>query len=535
MKSYGLGYGFNLRKLFSNFTVIGKNKFDKTNYVNGYELLQTGASSPYSGSAHTNYIEVTDGALIVSLSGFTAYTGTAGYICFYDASKVYISRANMAASFVEGVFRIPDNAKFIRANIVRRPTGSEVINYNTIQIEWWQKTSYEAFSSTVVSLEVDSLGNKVYNLTPGKNKFNKNAYLLGYRYDDGNAAYSTTYSAQHAVSNYILIPSDASYIYLSGFSLYTGGGRRINFLDSNKGYLSFVYFSQTETYQATPIPTNAVYAIVSLYEYKTGVETINLDTIQVEFYGETDYEAYSESLIKTTDLPYRNTKGWGKKVLIFGDSIQETCYDWDVAPPAYTEGGRTNWNTMTRGYQKFANTLRNYAGSGARYRNVGGLSNRQKIDYQITTAIANNSSADIIIICAGTNDGAPTLTDLGSFATAMSRATLADLDKTKYYEAVRWAFWSLSTAYPTAKVFVGNVLPRADLANSVYDDNNTALQLMAAQYGFVYVNQRDDSGVNRANETWGADGVDLIDGLHPNHHGWLKIGKYWDEILNQNL
>lgn len=542
MRRFGYGFGYpaaRANKRFANFTTIGKNKFDKTNYVNNFEITSTGASSPNTGSSHTNFIAITDGAKIVSLSGFTAYTGSLSYICFYDANQTYISRITKATSYTEGIHRIPNAAKFMRVGIITRPTAGTV-DYNTIQIEWWQKTAYAAYSSVTESLEVDSNGNKVYNLMAGKNKFNKNAYLIGYRYDEGdapytNAALTETFNAQHAISDIFAIPSDASFIYLSGFTPYTGGGRRINFLDSNKAYISFVYFPQTETYQATFIPANAAFVCVSLYEYKTGSESIDASTVQIEFYGETAYQAYSETLVKTSNYPLADTKGWGKKVLIFGDSIQETSFNWDVAPPAYTEGGRTNANTMYRGYQKFARTLRNYAGSGARYRNVAGLTNKQKIDFQITTAIANTASADIIIICCGTNDGAPNSTDLGTFATAMSKGSLAALDKTKYYEAIRWAFWSLATAYPTAKVFVGNVLPRADLANSVYDNNNLAIQQMAAQYGFIYVNQRDESGINRANETWGANGVDLVDGLHPNHNGWLKIGNYWNGIFNANL
>lgn len=543
MRRFGYGFGYpatRANKLYANFTTIGKNKFNKTNYVNNFELLTNGASSPNTGSSHTNFIPITDGAKIVSLSGFTAYTGSLSYICFYDANQTYISRITKATSYTEGIHRIPNAAKFMRVGIITRPTAGTV-DYNTIQIEWWQKTAYAAYTVTTESLEVDSNGNKVYNLMAGKNKFNKNAYLIGYRYDEGDAPYATanlteTYDVRHAVTDFLPIPSDASFIYLSGFSTYTGSDRRVYFLDANKAYISFVYFPKEETYRAFYIPSNAAFAVVSLYEFKTS-GTVDTSTVQIEFYGETAYEAYSETLVKTSNYPLADTKGWGKKVLLFGDSIMETNYNWEVAPPAYegTEGGRTNWNTMTRGFQKFARTTRNYAGSGARYRNIGGLTNKQKIDFQITTAIANNASCDIIIICCGTNDGAPNGTDLGSFATAMSKGSLAALDKTKYYEAIRWAFWSLQIAYPTAKVFVGNVLPRADLANSVYDNNNLAIQQMAAQYGFIYVNQRDDSGVNRANETWEANGVDLSDGLHPNHNGWLKIGQYWNGILNANL
>lgn len=529
-------------KRFGTFTSIGKNKFDKNNYINNFELTNLGVSFSFTGSAHTDFIPITEGALIVSLSGFTPYTGTAGFICFYDSTQTYISRGNMPTTFVEGLFRIPDNAKFLRANIVRRPTGTEVINYNTIQIEWWQKSAYTPYVVNTEKAEVDNSGSKIYNLNSGKNFFNKDAYLLGYRYDNGDntpgnsgALITTTFSSQHACTNYLTVPTDAQFVYLSGFSLYAGNSsRRINYLDANKLFIKFDYFNNTDSYTMNVLPSNCRYLVISLYEYKTGSEIIDLSTIQIEFYGETTYSSFSEALVKTSAISLADTKAYGRKVLVFGDSIMETSYNWDVAPPAYTEGGRPNWITMLRGYQKFGYT-RNYAGSGARYRNVAGLSNRQKIDFQITTAIAQNPTTDIIIICCGTNDAAPNSTDLGSFATAMGKSTLAALDKTKYYESIRWAFWSLKTAYPNAIVFVGNVLPRADLANSVYDDNNLAIQLMAAQYGFIYVNQRDNAGVNRANETWGANGVDLVDGLHPNHNGWLKIGNYWNGILNSYL
>jgi lysophospholipase L1-like esterase len=370
---------------------------------------------------------------------------------------------------------------------------------------------------------------KKYGLLPVKNYFDKYNYKLNFRYDPTNGFEAQNNgTTSSSVTDYIKIPTDASFVYLSGFSTYGGGsGRRVNFLTASKTYISHYDFSNGATYADVVIPENAVFVVVSLYEYKPNADIINTDLTQIEFYSETAYSSFQENLVKYSDYPIQNTKLWGKKFLAFGDSITET--DFWTAPdlPQSIGDNRLNWTTFITGLQKLNRSSRNYASSGARYRNVGGINDVQKIDFQITTAIANNPTADVIFLNAGTNDGAITAgATLGTFASAMAKPTLASLDKTVYYEAIRWCFWTIQNTYPSAVVFVGNVLPRTDFTIGQYALNNQAIADMANQYGFTLVNQSTMPGFNPVTDT--------SDGLHPNKAGSLIQADFWNTTINNS-
>ena len=215
-------------------------------------------------------------------------------------------------------------------------------------------------------------------------------------------------------------------------------------------------------------------------------------------------------------------------MLVFGDSIQETAYNWHVAPPTYVEAGRQNSPLFYAGMLKI-DQMRNYAAAGSRWKDEE-QEDRQKASYQITTALTHFPTADIICISVGTNDGT---TNLGSFATAMGKANLAALDRSLFYEAVRWGLWTLRTNYPDALIFVGNILPTATDLDSVFTDRNTALSLMAAEYDCIYVDQMTEAGITHTEEAAGH--VYLVDGLHPNHAGWVLLQNYWNGKIAAQL
>jgi len=216
----------------------------------------------------------------------------------------------------------------------------------------------------------------------------------------------------------------------------------------------------------------------------------------------------------------------GLSLLIFGDSITETATVSDDGA-TYTENTRKNWPLYAKNFLQLG-AMWNYAKSGASIKDKPDVLARQKLSVQISTAIANSRPADIIVVSAGVNDGDA---DLGDYATALGKATLADLDKTLLNEAARWAFWTIRTAYPEALCFYA--LPIQYQAAEPQLLLRSNMIAMANRYNFIVIDATYESGIVRDFEVAGAQGRDLSDGLHPDTSGQKKMSRlYCSKILN---
>ena len=216
----------------------------------------------------------------------------------------------------------------------------------------------------------------------------------------------------------------------------------------------------------------------------------------------------------------------GKVMLVFGDSITETATVSDDGA-TYTEGTRVNW-------PKYAKTILglgemwNFAKSGAHYKDDAGLSHRQWISNQITAAIDTGKNADIIVLSAGTNDENG---NYGSYEAAMAKTTLDSLDRENLYDAIRWAMWTLRKSYPTAVCFVTTPIQRAD--HDVAETIRAAILDMAGRYNFIVIDAERESGIVKENEVWGAEGVYLVDGLHPNEAGSKRLAALYSSVIKR--
>jgi len=511
---------------FADVTVLGKNKFNPATAVSGNGVNSAGAFQNFANSVRSDYIAVTDDDGMVVISGLVAYTSLSGegYAMFTDAANTRVgSVLSMPQANTVTKFIIPKGAKKFVFDAYYRKSSGETIDLNAIQVEFWEQTTFEAYSATVVNQQVDDSNLPIFVATPGKNKFSKHKYLPGYEVSSVNGNI-TPYSTS-ASTAYIEIPSDSLFMSLSGFTAYTGSNRNVGFFTENKTFIIALSLLTSATSQSYAVPASAKYALVELVKRKTGAEVINYDTIQIEFYGETAYEAYSETLQNRLLAPSSNLVSFRKSMICFGDSKTETSLDWSLNGATYTEGGRQNWPTHAHGYLRLHRTnFRNYAASGAIITDNAELEELE-LSGQVATAIAHAGfTPDIIVINMGTNSrGDP----LGDFATAMAKATLGDLDRSKKYEALRWAMWTIRNTWPDALCFAANVMQRPDYPPPAYDATNLAIQLMAAEYDFIYVDQETESGVVAANEAVGANGQYLVDGLHENHAGWVHIGNFW--------
>jgi len=216
-------------------------------------------------------------------------------------------------------------------------------------------------------------------------------------------------------------------------------------------------------------------------------------------------------------------------LLAFGDSITETANVLDDG--TYTEGVRSNWPKFI-GAMIASNSIKSYAKSGASFREYVGQQDWQKISHQVERAGAHGIAADIIVIAAGTNDGTA---NLGDYATAMGKATLNDLDRTKTIESMRWAFWTIRTLYPNADCFAVLPIQRADVESSDRQTLLDAISRMAKRYNFVVIDAHNESGIVKDFEVWNAAGRDLYDGLHPAVSGQIKMAKLISSKIKAQL
>lgn len=246
----------------------------------------------------------------------------------------------------------------------------------------------------------------------------------------------------------------------------------------------------------------------------------------------------------------------GANVLIFGDSITDTCnitinesdettaYSWKNPSNSYVDSGGTTitfsmWAKMLNDLG-ICGEIRNYAFSGASYQDAERTAGneRQNLSYQITVALndldnpnnvfdVDNFVPDIVIFALGTNDGDPDDTYADAMAKTVLKsdgysidttATLANLDTSKFCEAARKAFLRTRIAFPYAQFYCVLPIQKAnDETNG--EDLNTDLRHMARRYGCVIIDGFAESGIIRDTNVWNGLGTTLKDGLHPNDKG----------------
>ena len=514
----------------------GKNLWNKADVIEDFEVYGDGTFSAESNSAVSGYIAVPPGAVALTVSGVTAYTTSIieRKACFYDAGHTVVGSVDDAflKTDTSHTYQVPAGAVYFAFSLYQRKTSGETISYDAVQVEVGQvATGYEAFIPVI-----DTISDVPLRSTPidvehsgSKNLWDKTRLMVGFEvYGDGRLLAQ----ADSACSEHIWIPPGVGTVTISGLTAYaTGIDRLVRLYDADKVKLALPepWIDKSETSGTFAVPIGAAYFAFSVYQRKTSAEVVDLDTIQVEAGSvATAYEAFVP-MVTAVDgyavrVPAPRTKGMS--MLCFGDSITETASVSDDGA-TYTEWQRNNWPVhAARRLQLGA--LWNYACSGGHVADFTTSTARQKASVQINSAIAQSRPADIIVYAFGVNNSET----LGDYATAMGKSTLGDLDLTKNYEALRWAFWKLRTTYPNAVCFAGLPIQNAD--REVVDDTiRAAIIAMAERYGFHLIDGAKQSGIVRDFEVWGSQGRDLYDGLHPDASGVAKMADlYSGRILS---
>lgn len=141
--------------------------------------------------------------------------------------------------------------------------------------------------------------------------------------------------------------------------------------------------------------------------------------------------------------------------------------------------------------------------------------------------VAEYDDFDIIMIACGTNDGTPSGDIESSFTIDDSVVPLEQLDKTIFSSAFRYAIEKLQFLYPDAKIFIctpvqGWITTRSYSSTKAKGDY---LKLLAGRMSLEVIDTFE-CGICGLYEVKNGNGRDLIDGLHPNVNGAIKIGKY---------
>ena len=319
-------------------------------------------------------------------------------------------------------------------------------------------------------------------------------------------------------------------ITVSGLTASAAAYRAYRFLDKDKNWISNAPIRLNTTGKVISVPANAVWFQICL---KDGFDTwaLNVDTIQVE-QGTvaSSYVAYSKGNLKSiygadiassSQSGQKASKAYGAKYLLFGDSITQSSrvdngiFDETTSP-------FPNWPTYAKDQLQMS-VFRNYAKSGAAFREYGQTNLWQMMSHQVNTAIANAETPDVIIVAMGTNDGVTA--NLGDYETAMGKATLTDLNRALTLEAARWAFWTIRSNFPNAVCFYANPLQRATADSTALAPLVDGLSKMALRYGFALIDQHRESGIIRDLEV-GDNHLYLADGLHPNTAGRILQANY---------
>lgn len=508
------------------------NKLDPNNLLVGYEVHGVDIIAAEANSVTTNLIDVSN-VISITVSGLQPNTQIGRYYHFLDASNKVLLTSDIGLA-TEKTISVPAGAVWFRMSLKQRNPNS--LDISTAQIEYGNsKTNYVDFSQgDIVGLQGQHLKQNISSLTyaaNGKNLFNKSTVMQGYEvYADGKVV-----QQPDSITTAPIDVSNLSNITISGLVQNPEIGRYVVFKDKNNTILLVTQIERTATVATLGVPTNAKTMQLSIKQRSSSIPDLNV--VQIESgTNATPYENYTWGvagingldIVKPSISTTKQSRAFGAKYLMFGDSITETS---NVEQGIYTNTSyRSNWPRFAKDMLQMSD-FKNYAKSGASFREYIGQLTWQKISHQVQTAINNNENPDIIVLACGTNDGT---TNLGDYTTAMSK-DIANLDMSLTADAMRYALYKIREKFPNATCFYSTQLQRADVETADRENANSLMVKLAKRYGFNVIDSMHESGIVKDFEVWQQNGRYLSDGLHPNFSGQQVQANYIVSEIAQRM
>lgn len=342
----------------------------------------------------------------------------------------------------------------------------------------------------------------------------------------------------------------------------------ISYYNSSKEFISQEIKGNTGVVRFT---TPQFCSFVRFYLYRANIAQWLSDWVFVLCEGNNPLPAYVKPYLIDKDYIERASDLNGKNVLIFGDSITDCCditvnesnqttaYSFRNPSNSYVNGGGETvrfsmWPKILTANKSLFD-VRNYAKFGATYKDgtPSAGNERQNVSYQIQIAEndINNPNGvfptvgaykpDIVIFSLGTNDGVPNDTPSSALSklvrdadtTINVAASLANMDRSKFCEAVLWAFLKVKSLFPMAQCFCVTPLQSAN-RNTIPGTLHDYLKEMAERYNYIVIDGSYTSGITRELNNAGALGEYLIDGLHPNEKGQNMMARMIISALERN-
>lgn len=352
---------------------------------------------------------------------------------------------------------------------------------------------------------------------PSKNLFNLKDSFQGYYvgHSTGNQAASPNYTA----SNYIPIEPSTNYV-RSGTTV------QLAFFDEEKNHIGGHPNGFTGVFET---PLNARFIRISMLN--TEVDKVQLEKGSTASPYETFDPKISKSLLNFDIEGVKKVKS----ILFLGDSITAkeerwvTQFNSIVQPQSYINVSVSGAHWKDYGATDFPYDG-NPSGGANQHNNVMGNQVQKVLN-------ENYTEPDIIIMFAGTNDNMnhENVTVESQFTTEGTYIPLEDANRMVFAGAMRWSIETLRNKYPNAQIFVVTQIQGNEELRpyAVQKQKVDIIKETANRLSVPVVNAFDESGIYGAFENNGTNGRYLIDGLHPNENGGIKLGSYIaKQILN---
>lgn len=524
-KAIGTSYN-NALAGFSGFQMINKDDFT----IIGEYINLKGGISNNSNAARTEFLPLNGRKIVCAEANINTSAGLV--IAFFDANK----------NFIEGVaVEVEGDGRILHGIAPREACYVVFSHYNL-------NTRYMA---SIFASE-ESLSQRVNSTV--------------YTYNAPLTAQSTSFieTSNGQEGNYAGTSASGKstwFVDIKWFSTL-----RFNGEGGNASVASVAFYDENFTYlpNLTISAEDATAGIIDFTEEKyNGVRYVRLSHYRYPV-SSIDYSKFVAEFRTNVNIAQRlNTLdgGQGLNVLVFGDSIT------DCANITVTDGVTTSYTlrepsvvkNLASGKQQrwdrwpvilrnamACKEVRNYALSGATYKDVDGATTRKSLSYQVNLALADVDNAggafnqehfkpDVIVFALGTNDGIANDTADSAFAkivynnnAADVEATLNSLDRTKFCEAAMWAFLTIKYAFPYAQCFCYLPIQRNSNNNPIGNVHSELIKV-ANRFGVLVIDGGYGSGIVRE-----ISNFTLGDGLHPNWRGQNLMARQIISAIKNN-